>query len=440
VSDLLPTLEPESFDAVLCDPPYGLAFRGKAWDHGVPSAEVWAEVLRVLKPGGHLIAFGGTRTFHRLTCAIEDAGFEIRDCLAWLYGQGFPKSLDISKALDKEAGAEREVTGYGPPKTGAPSPALAPSEMNIPGARAVYTKPSTAAAKLWHGYGTALKPAWEPAILAMKPTVGTFAENALAWGVAGINVDGCRIIGDKGAGVWGTSNATCAPSFNGSPERHDFRSRPVEVEGQIGRWPANVALDEEAAAMLDEQSGEVGGGRFTNGGAGYDEAGLGTAYLGRFRGASTAGMPTLDKGGASRFFYVSKASRSEREAGLEGFSRIVRRITEGHGRGEINTSKGDGTGIRENRPTANHHPTVKPIRLAEWLAKLLLPPKRDTPRRLLVPFSGSGSEMIGGLLAGWDEVVGIEREAEYVEIAEARLAYWMREADAQESLFAERTA
>jgi len=419
VSDLLPTLEAESFDAVLCDPPYGLSFMGKQWDHGVPSAEVWSEVLRVLKPGGHLIAFGGTRTFHRLTCAIEDAGFEIRDCLAWLYGQGFPKSLDISKALDKAAGAEREVIGPSAVHSRGATTAFPkrPGERDVTESgrvteqtaeRAVLTAPATDAARQWQGYGTALKPAWEPAILAMKPTVGTFAENALAHGVAGINVDGCRI-GTDGA----TKRSDQAPyprNADGKEDRSGSWARTGHAVEPLplGRWPANVALDEEAAAMLDEQSGEVGGGRFTN-------------------------------GGASRFFYVSKASRREREAGLEGLPRNGRRVVmASSGRTMI-----DGEWVEthsEPIPRTNHHPTVKPIRLAEWLARLLLPPKRDMPRRLLVPFSGSGSEMIGALLAGWDEVVGIEREAEYVEIAEARLAHWAKDAEPQADLFAERTA
>lgn len=293
------------FDAILCDPPYGLSFMGKAWDHGVPGPETWASLLRVVKPGGHLMAFGGTRTFHRLAVAIEDAGWEIRDTLCWLYGSGFPKSKNLDGAFD--------------------------------------------------GYGTALKPAWEPIILAMRPIDGTYAHNALTHGVAGLNIDGGRITADSRPLRISHGQDTEGKNTYGS--NGPGGGSHAAGETTLGRWPANVALDEEAAGMLDAQSG-------------------------------------ITKSGASRFFYCAKASRSEREAGA-------------------------GAG-------ANHHPTVKPLALARWLATLLLPPKRETPRRLLVPFSGSGSEMIGCLQAGWDEVVGIEMDPDYVAIARDRLAHWTR--------------
>lgn len=324
VNEVLPCLDVESFDGVLCDPPYGLSFMGKAWDHGVPSADTWALVARVLKPGASLLAFGGTRTFHRLTCAIEGAGFEIRDCLAWLYGQGFPKSHNLKGAFQ--------------------------------------------------GYGTALKPAWEPCILAMKPTAGTFAENALAHGVAGLNVDGCRIgtTKDIPASVSKKAPSNCYGRFRENGEVQGIGGH----DPNTGRWPANVMLDEDAAAMLGEPS---------------------------------------------RFFYVAKASRSEREAGLEGFEKRNQPSTIGDLESIEGNPRKPSTGHVPR--IANHHPTVKPLAVCEWLARLILPPRRDTPRRLLVPFSGSGSEMIGALLAGWDEVVGIELNPEYVEIAEARIRH-----------------
>lgn len=391
VSAILPTLDAESFDAVLCDPPYGLSFMGKAWDHGVPSADVWAAVSRTLKPGAHLIAFGGTRTFHRLTCAIEDAGFEIRDCLCWLQGQGFPKSLDISKAIDKAAGAERTLrvnerwaerypNGPGGNLSGGDRAATVRQLKHIDGGPLLTSDPVSEDAIRWQGYGTALKPAWEPAILAMKPTAGTFAENALAHGVAGLNVDGCRLA--PGRTTHADGNRVTSVAASGM-----FPKKPHGPTPPPGRWPSNVALDEEAAAMLP-----------TTGGGGKPKtryrAPSAVQYTQAYRPEYEPYPDALAGGGpASRFFYVAKAGTAERSAGLPGGKR-------------------------------SHHPTVKPIALAEWLAKLLLPPKRDTPRRLLVPFSGSGSEMIGALRAGWDEVVGIEREPEYVEIAEARLAHW----------------
>lgn len=403
VSEVLPTLAPESFDAVLCDPPYGLSFMGKAWDHGVPSREVWEAVARTLKPGAHLLAFGGTRTFHRLAVAIEDAGFEVRDCLSWLYGSGFPKSLDISKAIDKAAGAEREVVGT---KFGQPGYSLTDGrpggvamEGSVDGslrngaAECAITAPATPAARQWQGYGSALKPAWEPCIVAMKPTDGTFAENALRHGVAGLNVDGGRI----GSGPRPTDDGQRGrrPRGMGEPGERKGDPRPngpMYQDGEGGRWPANLILDEGAARLLDEMSGERKSPRpyrFSGKASGGYGGNIGNG-IGHEREYG-------DTGGASRFFYCAKSSRREREAGLSD------------------------AGIERN-----HHPTLKPLALCEYLARLILPPKRDTPRRLLVPFSGSGSEMIGALLAGWDEVVGIEREAEYVAIAEARLAHWTK--------------
>lgn len=342
------------FDACLCDPPYGLSFMGKAWDHGVPAKETWAEVLRVLKPGAHLLAFGGTRTHHRLMVAIEDAGFEIRDCLMWLYGSGFPKSLDISKSIDKAAGAER--------KKGDPRVYAGGHVQNHGGGKQGYHDwsgkgvhredfPSTDAAKLWDGYGTALKPAWEPIILAMKPCTGTFAENALRHGVAGLAIDAGRIPAN-GDSLNGGRISTISDGWD-RPWKHDAaaveecRKRGVESVAKaedLGRWPANVLLDEESARLLDEQAG-----------------------------------------GVSRFFYVAKADTAERTAG-----------------GERNT-----------------HPTVKPIDLCAYLAKLLLPPGGS--RRLLVPFSGSGSEIIGALRAGWLEAVGIENDPGYVAASRHRI-------------------
>lgn len=421
VSDLLPTLEAESFDAVLCDPPYGLSFMGKHWDHGVPDAGVWREVARTLKPGAHLMAFGGTRTFHRLTCAIEDAGFEIRDCLSWLYGQGFPKSLDISKAIDKAAGVER------PRVPGGVGSANTESLGRFRPGEAISGEAISGEAIIWQGYGTALKPAWEPCILAMKPTAGTFAENALAFGVAGLNVDGGRI--GTTVETWPVSrrsgagdSRTCA---RGSGEALTTATGPVPP----GRWPANVLLDEEAAAALDEQSGERKAGESISG----NEPSIPEMYDGGLKRVPFSSY--RDTGGASRFFYCAKASRSEREAGLReaGLREAGRCDVTGRTEGNAGTEH-PRAGITARGAIRNTHPTVKPLALCEYLARLILPPKRDTPRRLLVPFSGSGSEMIGALRAGWDEVVGIEREAEYVAIAEARLRHWI---DQSAPLFSE---
>lgn len=243
---VLAALEPASIDAVVCDPPYGLGFMGKAWDRDVPGPEFWAEALRVLKPGGHLVAFGGTRTFHWLTVALEEAGFEIRDCLVWLYGSGFPKSLDVSKAIDKAAGAEREADEY----TGANHKNKVYGRGMGGGQTLRRGDPATAAAAALQGWGTALKPAWEPIILARKPLAGTVAGNVLRHGTGALNVDGCRV---ETAETWNRGGPT-KPRDGGI----GYASSSSSSSHPLGRWPANVCLDEGAAEQLDAQSGATG--------------------------------------------------------------------------------------------------------------------------------------------------------------------------------------
>lgn len=258
--EVLATLQESSFTACVTDPPYGLEFMGKGWDRGVPGVPYWEAVLRVLKPGAMLLAFGGTRTHHRLMSAIEDAGFEIRDCLMWLYGSGFPKSMDVSKAIDKAAGAEREIVGPGTRHT---SRAFGAGEGDadygtFAGGVPPITAPATDAAKLWSGYGTALKPAWEPIILAMKPFKGTYATNALENGVAGLNVDGCRVECKGGSpSVERRKHAAPGESVGATgwvtPARPESYNEQRDGE-QLGRWPANVILDEAAGEILGEPS------------------------------------------------------------------------------------------------------------------------------------------------------------------------------------------
>lgn len=380
-------LSPDSVDAIVTDPPYGLSFMGKAWDHGVPGAEFWREALRIAKPGAHLVAFGGSRTYHRLTCAVEDAGWEIRDCLSWLYGSGFPKSLDVSKAIDKAAGAKREVVGS---KLGRPGMAKDGSNQRS-GFDAAFggaasgvlstdiTAPATDAAREWQGWGTALKPAWEPIILARKPLAGTVAANFTEHGTGALNIDGCRIAGVKGVPA--------------SPRRAEQGAAYGELgndpgtgsgwDAATGRWPANVVLDEEAAALLDAQSGDLQG-----------------------RG---------NVGGASRFFYCAKASRSERNAGLDGFP--DRRVI--HQAQTLNNGSGglrNGDGLPSQ--TKNHHPTVKPVTLMRWLCRLVTPPGG----LILDPFCGSGSTGVAASLEGF-QFIGIDTEQAYLDIAAARIAH-----------------
>jgi DNA modification methylase len=262
--DVLKALPDNSVDAIVTDPPYGLSFMGKKWDYDVPSEDVWRECLRVLKPGGHLLAFAGTRTQHRMAVRIEDAGFEIRDMIAWLYGSGFPKSLDVSKAIDKAAGAEREVIGIredfaaraNKKRVGVSwaDNSLKDGSFSNPADIGVLTAPATAAARKWQGWGTALKPAMEPITVARKPLMGTVAENVLAHGTGAINVDGCRV--NSG----GTHSSAKSAGLGRGHGQHKGHGRYNGVGGVVipphpkGRWPANVIHDgsEEPVALLGD--------------------------------------------------------------------------------------------------------------------------------------------------------------------------------------------
>ena len=242
--EILQTLPDHSIDAVVTDPPYGLAFMGKKWDYSVPSVEIWQQCLRVLKPGGHLLAFAGTRTQHRMAVNIEDAGFEIRDMIAWVYGSGFPKSHDVSKAIDKAAGAEREVVGFDPTCRLAINKNLNDDKWGKIGQQgADITAPATESAKQWSGWGTALKPALEPITVARKPLCGTVAANVLQYGTGGINVDGCRV------GTWLLPEATA-----GQEKIVTFKRGVMVTPERTGRWPANLIHDDsdEPSSLLGD--------------------------------------------------------------------------------------------------------------------------------------------------------------------------------------------
>lgn len=253
--EVLAGLPDNSVDSIVTDPPYGLSFMGKKWDYDVPSVAVWEQCLRVLKPGGHLLAFAGTRTQHRMAVRIEDAGFEIRDMIAWVYGSGFPKSLDVSKAIDKAAGAEREVVGSytvgGTAAKGKHKGRAAAASDEGAAIRCtkelVITAPATDAARQWSGWGTALKPALEPITMARKPLIGTVAENVLTHGTGAINVDGCRVGDGDDKGIWPVTR-----------RRHNdvaWTVQPVETDSSIGRWPANLIHDGSNEACLALKSG-----------------------------------------------------------------------------------------------------------------------------------------------------------------------------------------
>jgi DNA modification methylase len=470
--EVMKTLPADSIDAIVTDPPYGIDFMGKEWDgFGTPLGfqtwtEQWArEAFRVLRPGGHLLAFGGTRMYHRLATGVEDAGFEVRDMMSWLYGSGFPKSLAVSKAMDtrrndraavyavtafvrsardaagktnrdlaapfgfSSAMADHWVTDKAQPscptwsqwlelktllgfgdemdatvlelngRKGTLGKAWAEREViatqhnwggssgstpNAPNGSWNITAPATDDAKRWEGWGTALKPAQEPIVVARKPLIGTVAENVLAHGTGAINIDASRIETSDAlhsGGLMGPmtgDNRTGAAlgMFNGGPSTFE--------QHKLGRWPANVLFDEEAAAVLDKQSGRS---KSTlrkrdyqaNNGARFDVA---------RDGAGAISGPTNtynDRGGASRFFYVAKAGKKERNAGV----------------------------------ALNNHPTVKPIALMSYLIKMVTPPGGV----VLDPFLGSGSTACAAAANGFDWL-GIERDEGYADIAEARIQHW----------------
>ena len=352
--EVLRTIPDNSIDSVVTDPPYGLSFMGKKWDYDVPAVEVWAECLRVLKPGGHLLAFAGTRTQHRMAVRIEDAGFEIRDMIAWVYGSGFPKSLDVSKAIDKAAGAEREVIGRhaNPAGNKAGGNSLNMSAVGMPDV-AYLTAPATEAARQWQGWGTALKPALETVTVARKPLAGTVAENVLAHGTGAINVDGCRV-GDNAG--WSYPNGRGGSGWHGRESLSGNLAEPMAATQ--GRWPANLIHDgsEEVLAGFP-QTAQSPKGVVTQGGKAF---GSGVDRGGKaFHGHG-------DSGSAARFFYCAKASKRDR--GLD-----------------------------------NNHPTVKPTELMRYLCRLVTPPGGV----VLDPFMGSGST---GKAAGLENLsfVGIE--------------------------------
>lgn len=378
--EVLAAMPEASVDAIVTDPPYGLGFMGKAWDSLPPGDMVAKALLAVAKPGAHLLAFGGTRTSHRLVCALEDAGWEIRDSLMWIYGSGFPKSLNLDGA--------------------------------------------------WDGWGTALKPGHEPIVLARKPLAGTVAANVAAHGCGALNVDGCRV-GWDAAGLEGDTARRATPrkditggSFHaGGGENQGYSG---DLQSPSGRWPPNLLLTHAAdcgeacadgcpVAEMDRQSGDLG--RSAGGGMNRDGS-QNTVYPGQTGHPLVRDVGFGDSGGASRFFprfrYQAKASSSERNAGLEGMPASLKRWNDGPLQ-EHGIESGTGRVI-PRLPRENHHPTVKPVALMRWLCRLVTPPGGV----VLDPFLGSGSTMLAALQEGF-RCIGIEREPEYVAIARRRV-------------------
>ena len=470
IKDWAKNYDGELFDAILCDPPYELGFMGKSWDSsGIAfDTDMWADLYRIIKPGGHLLAFSGSRTYHRMAVAIEDAGFEIRDMIEWVYGSGFPKSLNIGKAVDKingedgrplkfvewyrTTGMKQKQTNEIIGKSDVGSHYLRKDQPVIPTAelwrilrphipieipqwvdelvdriekeREIIGKHETDMGGLggerlgekggditkgnspYEGYGTALKPAHEPICLARKPIEGTVANNVLKHGTGGLNIDGTRVQSasndpnHRGTRGFGRSSGGHKTSYIGGEKEVQLK----EYEQHSGRFPANLIHDgsDEVEAVFPQ----------TKNGGGNSTSKRETWLRQETEPTQYAG----DKGSASRFFYTAKASKSERNAGLEGFEDRMGGSLEGGN----DKRKGDRPQLQ---PTKNHHPTIKPLSLTKYLATLIKPP---TGGRLLVPFSGSGSEMIGALQAGWEYVEGVELTEEYIPIAEARIAHWVK--------------
>jgi site-specific DNA-methyltransferase (adenine-specific) len=409
--DVLPLMADNSVDSIVCDPPYELGFMGKAWDStGIAySVELWQECLRVLKPGGHILAFGGSRTWHRVAVAIEDAGFELRDSIAWLYGSGFPKSMDIAKAIDKQSGYEGQVIGTETVDVGMQGGSMHAGRETKLAEREI--KQLSDEAKQWQGWGTALKPAFEPIVVGRKPLIGTVAANVLVWGVGGLNIDASRI-GRREGDVSAAGNRTATFGTQETESGGDGSGGWEQNDG--GRWPANIILDDFTAGLLDEQSGQTKSGKpgvRTSDGFNANSFGAGVGIK-----AGESNGEYGDSGGASRFFYVAKASKRDRNEGLEELPFIE---------GGSMTGKE----YRENKPTnqpmrQNFHPTVKPTELMRYLIKLVTP----AGGVVLDPFTGSGSTGKAALLDGY-RFIGIEMTADYLPIIEGRLLW--AEAEAQ---------
>lgn len=411
------SLADNSVDSIVTDPPYELGFMGKSWDNSgiANSVQMWAEALRVLKPGGHLLAFSGSRTYHRMVCAIEDSGFEIRDQIMWVYGSGFPKSLDISKAIDKQAGVEREiVSSY------ETHDIRNAGLMDKKGGVTVNkTAPNTDLAKKWDGWGTALKPAHEPIVMARKPIVGTVANNVLTYSVGGLNIDGSRVATDD---KWEATGKQSAPSQTLQGGIDGSLNVSVSTTHPQGRWPANFIHDnsDEVVQLFPDTKGEIRqptGNKILNPKTGWNNNSM----------IDTTVRGFADSGSAARFFYCAKASKRDRNEGLVGFETKEKRyMANANGTGK--TSKG--LERFTTQPVPNHHPTVKPTSLMQYLVRLVTP--KDGV--VLDPFMGSGST---GKACVYEDFnfIGIDQDLDYVDIAKARIEFAQDSKDSELPLF-----
>ena len=464
----LKELDDNSVDSIVTDPPYGLSFMGKKWDYDVPSIDIWIECLRVLKLGGHLLAFAGSRTYHRMAVRIEDAGFEIRDQIMWIYGSGFPKSHNIGKALDKRGGQnlswfidyvlkvakeknipKKELDMLFLSKNGKPTgwiwnkkngegitlkqyntikdfldlpfDSIEETEREFIGNKKTNLTVMknigkdnitgeievTKGNSKWEGWGTALKPAHEPIVMARKPFKGTVVNNVLEWGTGGINIDESRV------GTVDTRSKASMTALGQNSGWNKHSNKEVIAGSVCGRFPANIILDEEAGKILDKQSGISKSGK---------SRGLTPTNARSWKNSSIQGINRIDhddKGGASRFFYCPKTSKKDRNEGLDEF-KTKQTVGGGGGIGnyENDVNSSSGKFGSEKAPSKNNHPTVKPTDLMLYLIRLVTPKGGTT----LDPFMGSGSTGKAAIRGGFD-FIGIEREKEYIEIAKARIKY-----------------
>ena len=417
--ELLAEMPDNSVDSIVTDPPYELGFMGKSWDNsGIAySVELWSQALRVLKPGGHLLAFGGSRTYHRLASAVEDAGFEIRDQIMWMYGSGFPKSLDVSKAIESSIKTGKsnsrslrtiEQEGDGEPYQ------LAGKNNGIMGKSVIWDRkefvPATSEAQQWQGWGTALKPAHEPIVVARKPLIGTVATNVLTYGTGALNIDGSRVAHQSDAdraSATPQGKVTVNKVGNMPDVENNGRKELSRPDTSLGRWPANVIHDGSEEVLEGFPiTGSARPARTGRAGGSNSERSLGMT-------ADHIGTWPADTGGsAARFFYCAKASKSERNAGLEG-------LPEKPGGSNAKGYTQDvANGLDRNRPVANFHPTVKPIALMRYLVKLVTPPNGT----VLDPFLGSGTTAVAAILEGFNWM-GCEMTEDYWPIIEARVVW-----------------
>lgn len=400
--ELLKTLEDNSIDSIVTDPPYGLSFMNKKWDYDVPSYELWTEALRVLKPGGHCVSFSGTRTYHRMVVAMEDAGFEIRDQIQWLYGSGFPKSHNIGKAYDKKMGNEREDLGpnkYAGRRTEGSGPSMGDNtygEYDIPGNETKGTSP-------YEGWGTALKPANEPIVLARKPlSEKTIVDNVIKWGTGGINIDASRVASnDNFDNVKDQKHLT----LKASNHKEGGNAEALKKLKEQGRFPANVIHDgsEEVLELFPH----------TKTGAVSNKTDNNRSNNIQFNKRGTTEERPANEGSAARFFYCAKVSKKERNVGLEEFEDTV-------GLGSIGLHGVGGSPTKDNkRIMKNNHPTVKPVALMSYLCRLITP----TGGTVLDPFNGSGSTGMAAKQEGFN-YIGFDLSEEYIEISKARIKAW----------------